>query len=349
MRDYEFHEIANLFPLMFEKEFKEFKEDIKKNGLQEPIILYEDKILDGRNRYKACRELGIEPDSKIFSGEDPTGYIISKNVFRRHLNLWQKTKIAMLLLPKYAKRAREHQIEAGRRYGKRHPRGKVSLNSQKAIKPIYAVKEVCKVVGISPSSYYESRYVQKKIEELSKTIPEPTGKLEAEERIDKLEKGRVSLNSAYLSLQGKEILAEKAKTDAEEAKVEVVKQEAEREEVLKDRRKVRKAKAEKLESEKPLILWQNLKNAVNEYSEWFYIHEDFLKDEAVFAMKEGIREACKVLEGIRSSVQRKAIKLLQGAKDITPKETVSRETTEDLEKGKSKIIDIKEEKGEKNS
>lgn len=339
MKELEFHEIAGLFPLMFEKEFKEFKEDIKKNGLQEPIVLYEGKILDGRNRYKACKELNIEPNTKIFSGEDPTVYIISKNMFRRHLNLYQKTKIVMLLLPKYAKRAKEHQIEAGRRYGKKHPRGKVSLNSQKAIKPIHAVKEACKVVGISPSSYYESVYIQKKIEERRRT--DPTGGQLADGMEEKLEEGFTTLDRAYIDYSADEQKAKKAKKDAEEAKVEKAKQEVEREEVLKERRKAREAKKEKLKSERPLILWQNLKNAVNEYSEWYFIHEDFLKDEVVLAIIEGIREACKVLGSIRSSVERKANKLLQETKDITPKGTVSKETTEELEKEKSKIIDIK--------
>jgi len=344
MRDYEFHEISNLFPLMFEKEFKEFKEDIKKNGLQEPIVLYEDKILDGRNRYKACKELGIEPDSKIFSGEDPTVYIISKNMFRRHLNLWQKTKIAMLLLPKYAKRAREHQIEAGRRYGKKYPRGKVSLNSKKPIKPIYAVKEACKVVGISPSSYYESRYVQKKIEELSKTIPEPTGKLEAEERIDKLEKGRVSLNSAYLSLQGEEILAKKAKTDAEEAKVAKAKEEKERQ---KKRAEARKARKERERSIRYLPLWNKVKEAITEFYDWYNRHEDELSDEEILFLAKDMQEPIRMLEEMMVRAQRRAGRILEEAHDITKGE-VSRETTEDLEKEKSKIIDIKvEEEGEK--
>ena len=47
------HPIANIFPRMSDTEFDELVEDIKKNGLQEHIWLYEGKILDGRNRYEA--------------------------------------------------------------------------------------------------------------------------------------------------------------------------------------------------------------------------------------------------------------------------------------------------------
>lgn len=347
MEELEFHEIASLFPLMFGEEFAGIREDIKKNGLQEPIILYEGKILDGRNRYLICKELNIEPELKEFKGDNPVSYIISKNMFRRHLNLYQKTKIAILLLPKYAEKAKEQKIEAGRRYGKKHPKGKVSLNSQK---PIDAVKEACKVVGIGTSSYYESKFVQEKIKEISKGELQPLRKLQADGMECQLEEGEVTLNSAYNRYQAIESEKERAKKDDEEAMRKQFNDEIERAEVLKERRKARKAKAERLKAERPLILWQNLKNAVNEYSEWYYIHEDFLKDETVLAIIEGIREACKVLGGIKSRVEQKAGKLLQGTKDmtdITPEGTVSKETTEEVEKEGSKIIDAEIEEGGK--
>jgi ParB-like chromosome segregation protein Spo0J len=58
---YEFHRYANLFPLMEGPEFAELVEDIRANGLHEPIMLHEGKILDGRNRYRACEKANIAP------------------------------------------------------------------------------------------------------------------------------------------------------------------------------------------------------------------------------------------------------------------------------------------------
>ena len=55
------HEFANIFPMLGDEELKELCADIEKNGLAEPITVYEGKILDGRNRWTACTRLGIEP------------------------------------------------------------------------------------------------------------------------------------------------------------------------------------------------------------------------------------------------------------------------------------------------
>ncbi len=92
---YEFHPLANLFPLGSKREHEELADDIKKNGQLEPGILFEGKILDGRNRYIACQMAGVEfnirdldPDT-----EDAHSVVFSKNILRRHLTAPQKAMI----------------------------------------------------------------------------------------------------------------------------------------------------------------------------------------------------------------------------------------------------------------
>ncbi len=57
----EIHPLAEMLPEMDDKDYAILKHDIEAVGQQEPIVLYEAKILDGRHRYRACRELGIKP------------------------------------------------------------------------------------------------------------------------------------------------------------------------------------------------------------------------------------------------------------------------------------------------
>lgn len=98
MPQIEFHPLAELFPLMEGADFDALAADIKAHGLREPIILHEEKILDGRNRYRACDVTGVDPVFHPWDGEGtPHEFVISKNIHRRHLNESQRAIIAAKL------------------------------------------------------------------------------------------------------------------------------------------------------------------------------------------------------------------------------------------------------------
>lgn len=81
------HPYADAWPMLSEDDLAELAADIKANGLREPVVLYGDKILDGRNRYAACRAAGIEPvPAKPFDGDDDDAlaFVQSVNNGRRH-------------------------------------------------------------------------------------------------------------------------------------------------------------------------------------------------------------------------------------------------------------------------
>jgi hypothetical protein len=79
---------------MSDEDFSVLKTDIEKNGLITPIVTYEGQILDGRNRYKACKQLNIEPETIEYDGCDPLSYVISLNEARRHLTISQRAMLA---------------------------------------------------------------------------------------------------------------------------------------------------------------------------------------------------------------------------------------------------------------
>jgi hypothetical protein len=93
----EFHEIANAFPLLDSQEFDDLCRDIAANGLLEPIWTYQGKILDGRNRYRACQKVGVKPQYREYTGDNPLSFVISLNLKRRHLNESQRAVIAARL------------------------------------------------------------------------------------------------------------------------------------------------------------------------------------------------------------------------------------------------------------
>jgi N6-adenosine-specific RNA methylase IME4 len=93
----EFHELANVFPILPDNEIERLAADIEANGQRHAITLYQGKILDGRNRYKACELIGVEPRYTEYTGDDPIAYIISENIARRHLDESQRAACAAIL------------------------------------------------------------------------------------------------------------------------------------------------------------------------------------------------------------------------------------------------------------
>lgn len=89
----QFHPLCEIFPIS-ERDIASLSEDIKENGLINEIVVHEDKILDGRHRYKACKLAGVEPRYMPFHGADPLKYVISQNLKRRHLSESQRAMVA---------------------------------------------------------------------------------------------------------------------------------------------------------------------------------------------------------------------------------------------------------------
>ena len=106
----EAHPISELFPRLDEEGLDRLAADIGRNGLLQPITLYEGMVLDGRNRLEACRRAGVEPDVVEYEGDSPVGYVISLNLERRHLTSSQRATLAVRILPMLEAEAHERQI-----------------------------------------------------------------------------------------------------------------------------------------------------------------------------------------------------------------------------------------------
>jgi hypothetical protein len=114
----EFHPIANIFPLLQGDDFEDFRRNIAVNGLLEPIWLHPDdnSIVDGRNRFRACQELGIKPKVRYWDGVGSlVDFVMSLNLHRRHLTSSQRAALAVEILPLLeAENAKIYQDTVGR-------------------------------------------------------------------------------------------------------------------------------------------------------------------------------------------------------------------------------------------
>lgn len=141
---YDAHPLAELFPMMADPAIDELAEDIDANGLLDKIWLYEGKILDGRNRYEACRRKDVDPKFEEYKGKDAMAFVISKNLPRRHLSESQRAMVAA-------------NIATARRGGQAKP-GEGTNSSI----PATSTKEAAKKLNVSPSSVKAAKKVKKK-------------------------------------------------------------------------------------------------------------------------------------------------------------------------------------------
>lgn len=150
MANLPFHPLAEKFPLILGKEFVELKEDIKENGLLDPIVMYEGQILDGRNRFRACQETGVEPTFCDYGGDQPARYVLSLNLHRRHMTPSQLATVAVEFLPELEKEAKTRQ-------GTRTDLGTISTQSVEAPKPVRATAVAAELTGASQTYVKEAK------------------------------------------------------------------------------------------------------------------------------------------------------------------------------------------------
>jgi hypothetical protein len=96
--------------MMADDDIQSLSADIKSLGLLAPVWIYEGKILDGRNRAKACQMAGVKVETKTYTGDNPVAFAFSLNEKRRHLSSGARAALAVEAKPLYEAEAKKRQI-----------------------------------------------------------------------------------------------------------------------------------------------------------------------------------------------------------------------------------------------
>lgn len=105
------HPEANRFEMMNQTEIEELGRSIAEGRQIEAIELYDGKILDGRNRYLACKTFNITPlFTHLPKNTDPKKHNIDRNLIRRHLPTAQKADVALEELEEEVEKAKERKL-----------------------------------------------------------------------------------------------------------------------------------------------------------------------------------------------------------------------------------------------
>jgi hypothetical protein len=127
------HPVATLFPDLSARDYAALREDIRQHGVKVPILVHGGEILDGRHRYRACRELGKPCPAVEWNGSHPWIEVQSRNLLRRHLAKEQVCAIQILAAERFpqvaavidAAKAEARQRKA---QAKSQPRGRKALS-----------------------------------------------------------------------------------------------------------------------------------------------------------------------------------------------------------------------------
>ena len=85
------HPLAKLIPLITVSDLDRLYDDIQANGIIEPLVMFQDKVLDGRNRLAVAAVTGAPVQLDQFRGDEAAAkrFVWSANAARRHLTIPQ--------------------------------------------------------------------------------------------------------------------------------------------------------------------------------------------------------------------------------------------------------------------
>lgn len=162
------HPAAALFPMLSEDDLAALAADIAEHGQREPIVIFEDKILDGRNRHAACKIAKVEPKTKVLAKCDsPTAFVISLNLKRRHLTPLQNAQVGVDALPLFSAEAKARQKDhGGTAPGKTNTQGRTAPKCSDG----KATSEAAKHTHAGQKAVRDLAAVQKKAPEVSVAV-----------------------------------------------------------------------------------------------------------------------------------------------------------------------------------
>lgn len=140
---YTIHPYAAALPRMSTDEFEALKASIQRNGQQQHILAAKTQIIDGRHRFEACQELGIEPKILPWHGndEEALAHVMAMNINRRALSVGQRAILA----------ARAAPLKKGE--------NKSSYPKNSSGREVLTQDEASKLFGVSPDSIQRAHYV----------------------------------------------------------------------------------------------------------------------------------------------------------------------------------------------
>lgn len=175
-------EFKNLIPPLTDDEYNGLRDSILQDGCRDALVLWDDVLIDGHNRYEICTKHGIPFDTvqmNFSSRDEVIRWIILNQFGRRNLPAYERARLALRLKPVIAKQAKQNQV--------RTTENRVCQISDK--QEIDTKKELAKAAGVSHDTIAKVEKIE------AKATPEVK---------EMLRSGNMSINQAYETIKREE-------------------------------------------------------------------------------------------------------------------------------------------------
>lgn len=178
-------EFKSLIPPLSDEEFKQLEENILRDGIREPLVMWhvpngDDILIDGHNRWEiSVKHAGIPFDIKRMTfdtREDVIQWIILNQFGRRNLSLYDRSLLALKLKPMIEKQAKKRMLS-----GKKDP-------NQKSDEGMTS-KQLGKIAGVSHDTIHRVEVIEEKATPQTKQL---------------IRDGKLSINQVYNSVHPKQ-------------------------------------------------------------------------------------------------------------------------------------------------
>ena len=107
------NEFKNLIPPLTDEEFAQLEENILRDGIREPLVIWNDILIDGHNRYAIAQKHGLTfntTELNFDSRAEVITWIIQNQFGRRNISTFDRIALALKLKPVIAEKAKTKQL-----------------------------------------------------------------------------------------------------------------------------------------------------------------------------------------------------------------------------------------------
>lgn len=185
-------EFQGLIPPLTDEEYAGLEESILKDGCRDALVLWDNILIDGHNRFRICTENNIPfrtVQKEFASREEAMLWMIDLQCGRRNLSKVDSILLAQKKASILSERAKANQSAAGKQFGRGCDSEIASVQTDKSYpQPIDVRKETAQIAGVSTGTLARFERVQKGKPEL----------------IEDIRRGEISINQAYQTVRREE-------------------------------------------------------------------------------------------------------------------------------------------------